>query len=169
MLSTIEKQLNESQRDALVAGYMKFVGPGLNNVNGATLTIEDLYEYLLLDPEVSDEVMTSRVASAIASVQEYYTRIVNGSEPGFQPVVPSDVNSWRDNDNQYAVWAAGVDVQNYAENYISPATRLEKSHYFTDLETTLNQNQLDPDRVQNAALTYLNQFEQGSDVFVVSG
>jgi Tc toxin complex TcA C-terminal TcB-binding domain/Neuraminidase-like domain len=169
MLSTIEKQLNESQRDALVAGYMKFVGPGLNNVNGATLTIEDLYEYLLLDPEVSDEVMTSRVASAIASVQQYYTRIVNGSEPGFQPVVPSDVNSWRDNDNQYAVWAAGVDVQNYAENYISPSTRLEKSHYFTDLETTLNQNQLDPDRVQNAALTYLNQFEQVSNLFVVSG
>ncbi|KWB72614.1 hypothetical protein WL40_10790 [Burkholderia ubonensis] len=165
----MEKQLNESQRDALVTGYMKFVAPALKNVGNQTLTTEDLYEYLLLDPEVADEVKTSRVASAIASVQQYMTRIVNGSEPGFQAIEPSDINSWRDNDNQYAIWAAGADVQNYAENYISPTTRLEKSHYFKDLETTLNQNQLDPDRVQDAALAYLNQFEAVSNLYVLSG
>jgi hypothetical protein len=165
----MEKQLNESQRDALVTGYIRFVGRTLNNVLGTPLTTEDLYEYLLLDPEVADEVTTSRVASAIASLQTYMTRIVNGSEPGFQPVVPSDANGWRDNDNQYAIWAAGAEVQNYAENYISPATRLEQSHYFKDLETTLNQNQLDPDRVQDAALAYLNQFEAVSNLYVLSG
>ncbi|KWB79374.1 hypothetical protein WL42_12470 [Burkholderia ubonensis] len=165
----MEKQLNESQRDALVTGYMKFVAPALKNVGNQTLTTEDLYEYLLLDPEVADEVKTSRVASAIASVQQYMTRIVNGSEPGFQAIEPSDINSWRNNDNQYAIWAAGADVQNYAENYISPTTRLEKSHYFKDLETTLNQNQLDPDRVQDAALAYLNQFEAVSNLYVLSG
>lgn len=169
MLSAMEKQLNESQRDALATGYMKFVGPTLKNVGNTPLTLEDLYEYLLLDPEVADEVTTSRVASAIASVQQYVTRIVNRSEPGFQSMEPSDVDAWRDNDNQYANWAAGMEVQNYAENYISPATRLEKSHYFKDLETTLNQNQLDPDRVQDAALAYLNQFEAVSNLYVLSG
>ncbi|NTX25629.1 hypothetical protein HT746_00420 [Burkholderia pyrrocinia] len=169
MLSAMEKQLNESQRDALVTGYMKFVGPSLKNVGDTPLTTEDLYEYLLLDPEVADEVKTSRVASAIASVQQYMTRIVNGSEPGFQMVEPSAINTWRDNDNQYAIWAAGTDVQNYAENYVSPTTRLEKSHYFKDLETTLNQTQLDPDRVQDAALAYLNQFEAVSNLYVLSG
>lgn len=169
MLSAMEKQLNESQRDALVTGYMKFVAPTLKNVGTQPLTTEDLYEYLLLDPEVADEVKTSRVASAIASVQQYMTRIVNGAEPGFQAVDASAVKSWRDNDNQYAIWASGADVQNYAENYISPTTRLEKSHYFEDLETTLNQNQLDPDRVQDAALAYLNQFEAVSNLYVLSG
>ncbi|WDG77606.1 neuraminidase-like domain-containing protein [Pseudomonas chlororaphis] len=161
--------MNESLRDALVMGYMNFVAPSLKNVGNTPLTTEDLYEYLLIDPEVGDEVQTSRVASAISSLQQYMTRIINDSEPGFQPVVPSDINAWRDGENQYAIWAAGADVLNYAENYISPTTRLEKSHYFKDLETTLNQNQLDPDRVQDTALAYLNQFEAVSNLYVLSG
>ncbi|KVE28725.1 hypothetical protein WS67_08410 [Burkholderia singularis] len=169
MMFAMEKQLNESQRDALVAGYMNFVAPTLKGVGNTPLTIEDLYEYLLIDPEVGDEVPTTRVASAISSIQQYVTRIINGTEPGFQPVEPGNVNAWRDGDNQYAVWAAGVDVHNYAEDYISPITRLEKSHYFKDLETTLNQNQLDPDRVQSAALAYLNQFEAVSNLYLLSG
>ncbi|MDC9621817.1 insecticidal toxin complex protein TccB [Xenorhabdus sp. XENO-7] len=169
MLSTMEKQLNESQRDALVTGYMNFVAPTLKGVNGQPVTVEDLYEYLLIDPEVADEVETSRVAQAIASIQQYMTRLVNGSEPGRQAIEPSTANEWRDNDNQYAIWAAGAEVQNYAENYISPITRQEKSHYFSELETTLNQNQLDPDRVQDAALAYLNEFEAVSNLYVLSG
>ncbi|MCC8456067.1 insecticidal toxin complex protein TccB [Photorhabdus aegyptia] len=169
MLSTMEKQLNESQRDALVTGYMNFVAPTLKGVSGQPVTVEDLYEYLLIDPEVADEVETSRVAQAIASIQQYMTRLVNGSEPGRQAMEPSTANEWRDNDSQYAIWAAGAEVRNYAENYISPITRQEKSHYFSELETTLNQNRLDPDRVQDAVLAYLNEFEAVSNLYVLSG
>ncbi|MCG1017847.1 MULTISPECIES: neuraminidase-like domain-containing protein [Burkholderiaceae] len=176
MLSKIEKQLNESQRDALITGYLTFVAPNLKDAAGLKIgdqqeqvTVEDLYEYLLIDPKVGDEVQTSRVAQAIASVQEYMTRIINGVEPGFQAVEPSVVKAWRETENQYAIWAASIDVQNYPENYISPTTRLEKSHYFKELETKLNQNQLDPDRVQNAALAYLNDFEAVSNLTVLSG
>jgi hypothetical protein len=174
MLSTIEKQLSESQRDALIAGYLKFVAPYLKDDKGQNLgdrqvTVEDLYEYLLTDPKVGDEVQTSRVAQAIASVQEYMTRIVNGAEPGFETILPSTVDTWRTTYSQYALWAASMEVQNYPENYISPITRLEKSHYFKELETTLNQNQLDPDRVQDAVLTYLNEFEAVSNLYVLSG
>ncbi|RAX10178.1 insecticidal toxin complex protein TccB [Photorhabdus bodei] len=169
MLSTMEKQLNESQRDALVTGYMNFVAPTLKGVKKQPVTVEDLYEYLLIDPEVADEVETSRVAQAIASIQQYMTRLVNGSEPGRQAMEPSTANEWRDNDSQYAIWAAGAEVRNYAENYISPITRQEKSHYFSELETTLNQNRLDPDRVQDAVLGYLNEFEAVSNLYVLSG
>ncbi len=169
MLSTMEKQLNESQRDALVTGYMNFVAPTLKGVNKQPVTVEDLYEYLLIDPEVADEVETSRVAQAIASIQQYMTRLVNGSEPGRQAMEPSTANEWRDNDSQYAIWAAGAEVGNYAENYISPITRQEKSHYFSELETTLNQNRLDPDRVQDSVLAYLNAFEAVSNLYVLSG
>lgn len=52
MLSTMEKQLNESQRDALVTGYMNFVAPTLKGVDSQPVTVEDLYEYLLIRPEV---------------------------------------------------------------------------------------------------------------------
>ncbi|WP_146747610.1 neuraminidase-like domain-containing protein [Photorhabdus laumondii] len=169
MLSTMEKQLNESQRDALVTGYMNFVVPTLKGAEDQPVTVEDLYEYLLIDPKVADEVKTSRVAQAIASIQQYMTRLVNGSEPGRQAMDPSTANEWRDNDSQYAIWAAGAEVGNYAENYISPITRQEKSHYFSKLETTLNQNRLDPDRVQDAVLGYLNEFEAVSNLYVLSG
>ncbi|MGN6082214.1 neuraminidase-like domain-containing protein [Trinickia sp.] len=169
MPSALEKQLIESQRDALVAGFMQFVGPTLKSVGNAQLTTEDLYDYLLFDPEVADDVATSRVASAISSVQTYMTRIVNGSEPGFPAVAASVVEMWRENDNQYGDWAACEEVTDYPENYISPVTRQTKSHYFTDLETTLNQNRLDQDRVQAAALGYLNEFEAVSNLYVLSG
>ena len=70
------RQLNEQLRDALLAFYLTYVLPEdttlqtparkhtINNAN-------DLYTYWLLDVQVSQAVPTSRVASAIASLQQY--------------------------------------------------------------------------------------------------
>ncbi len=167
VLTTLEKKLNETRRDALVSYYLGYVAP--QKARGQPVNEEDLYEYLLIDTQVADEVETSYVAQAIASVQQYLYRLVMNSEKGRIRPEPSFVNDWRNSDSQYAVWAAGMQVQNYAENFISPVTRLEKSHYFADLESTLNQNRLDPDRVQKAVLAYLNQFEAVSNLYVLNG
>ena len=68
--------LNESRRDALVPYYLKHVIPlrGLDALASKITTAEDLYEYLLLDPNVSGQIKTSRIAEAVASAQLYLHR-----------------------------------------------------------------------------------------------
>ncbi|KAG0186699.1 hypothetical protein DFQ28_007419 [Apophysomyces sp. BC1034] len=169
MQNTLAKQLNESRRDALQAYYLGYVAPHLPGVRNQVVTEEDIYQYLLIDTEVSEAVKTSPVAQAIASLQQYLYRIALNQEPGFNPMSPEEVASWRSIESQYAQWSASQQVSDYPENYISPSTRQNKSHFFTELETTLNQNQLNADRVQSAVLSYLNEFEAVSNLQVING
>ena len=74
MAKSIDSQLNESLRDALVGYYMDEVIPNdpvltRLQLNDSIKTTNDLYEYLLLDTQVSNDVLTSPVASAISSLQ----------------------------------------------------------------------------------------------------
>ena len=163
---TLAKQLNESRRDALLTYYKGYVEPWIGRDE---ITDEDVYQYLLMDPDVSEEVETSRAAQAISSVQQYLYRIALNREPGFNPMSREDLDEWRDIESQYAIWSAGQQVSDYPENYISPSTRQNKSKFFRELENTLNQNQLDPDRVQDTVLTYLNEFESVSNLQVING
>jgi hypothetical protein len=165
---TLDNVLAEAQRDALVTAYKAFVAPALNGVTGP-ISDEDMYEYLLLDMNMSADSMTSRLASAIDSLQTYISRIINNSEPGHASPVGSVVDDWRDFYCRYDIWAAGTAVVNYPNNYISPVTRQDVSQYFENLKNTLNQNQLDSDRVMDAALAYLNEFEGVSNLEVING
>lgn len=163
----LAKQLNESHRDALLAYYEGYVVPEM--VGESDITDEDVYQYLLIDPDVSEAVDTSQVAQAISSLQQYLYRIAFNQEPGFEAMSQSDIDEWRDIDSQYAIWSATQQVSDYPENYIAPSTRQNKSTYFIELENTLNQSQLDPAQVQDAVMTYLNEFEDVGNLQVVNG
>ncbi len=166
-MNAIEKQLMESQRDALVA---LFLGEEHRKGQHGIKTEEALYEYLLIDSLVAGEVQTSKVAQAIASIQQYIFQRILNMEPGHSDVLePSQVKSWQQSDSQYAVWAAEQELQDYPENYLTPISRINKSHYFTHLENTLNQNCLAPTKVQDAVLAYLHEFEAVSNLYVLSG
>jgi hypothetical protein len=87
MSATIEKQLNESLRDAQLALYLHEIVPNnedLKTLNIATHlnTANDLYHYWLLDVLVSQDVPTSQVDCAIASLQQYINSILANMEPG---------------------------------------------------------------------------------------
>ncbi|WP_163011554.1 neuraminidase-like domain-containing protein, partial [Pseudomonas viridiflava] len=80
MSRTIENQLNESLRDALVAYYLEEVVPhspllAALGLDQRLKTANDLYESFLIDNQVGHEVQTSRVASAIRSLQQF----INGT------------------------------------------------------------------------------------------
>jgi len=167
MSDQLAKQLNESHRDALLSYYESYVAP-LFGETGA-ITDEDIYQYLLIDPDVTEAVDTSEVAQAISSLQQYLYRIALNQEPGFNPMQQADLDEWRSIESQYAIWSATQQVSDYPENYVTPSSRQDKSKFFRDLENTLNQNQLDADRVQDAVLTYLNEFEGVSNLLVING
>jgi hypothetical protein len=167
MSDELANQLNNNHRDALLAYYKGYVAPTL--AGETDITDEDIYQYLLIDTDISEAVNTSKVAQAISSLQTYIYRVALNQEPDFNPMRPDDLEEWREIDSQYAIWAAAEQVNDYPENYVSAFSRKGKSVFFRELEDRLNQNQLDRDQVQGAVLAYLNEFEDVANLQVVNG
>lgn len=158
----------KKQRDILVDFYLNHVVPNsfpdlIDNIK----TPNDLYECLLIDNQISTEVVTSRVSSAIASIQQFINGAVIGIEPG-QNVPAKIADNWLQNNSEYAIWAANVMLFLYPANYIDPSLRQNKSDLFSKLENTLSQAGLSEEKVQSAVLTFLNDFEKVADLRTVS-
>jgi hypothetical protein len=176
MSSAIESQLNETFRDALVGYYLSEVVPNHVpiqnlNLNDKLKTPNDLYEFLLLDVQVSQGVETSYVASAISSLQQYINAILMGMEPGYSEHIfnENQLAEWRDQRSQYPIWAANQKLLYYPEIYIDPTLRLKKSSYFQQLETDINQNKIEVDTVQDAVKAYLSSFEEVANLSIING
>lgn len=159
VIGTLEQQ----RRDALVAYYLgKLVGQG--SAPQRIATENDLYEYLLIDNQVSAQVDTSRVAQSIASVQQHIHAIYNGMEPGYSGVSDEKLAQWRDGVAQYSLWAGYQMLQEYPENYLDPTLRLDKTTLFQTFESELAQARLSKDTVQRALGNYLQAFETVSNL-----
>jgi hypothetical protein len=176
MSSAIESQINEAFRDALVGYYLSEVVPNHipiqeMGLSGRLKTANDLYEFLLLDVQVSQAIDTSYVASAISSIQQYINAVLMGMEPGYSSQVldANQLAEWRDQRSQYPIWAANQKLQYYPELYIDPMLRLHKSGYFQQLETDINQSKIEIDTVQEAVNAYLASFEEVANLSVING
>ncbi|WP_175650703.1 Tc toxin subunit A-related protein [Pseudomonas sp. Marseille-P9899] len=163
--------LAQDHRDALVAYYLGQIVPQHTVPAGQGLVTEqDLYEFLLIDNQVSAQVDTSRVAMGMASVQQYLHAILNGMEPGYQGVFDSKAQQeWRSSKSEYAVWAANQMLQDYPENYVDPGLRIKQTQGFREFVNDINQSRISADSVQKALQHYLGKFEHISNLDVLSG
>lgn len=155
--------LEQQRRDALVAWYLGQLVPQAERQT-RVLTENDLYEYLLIDNQVTAQVDTSRVAQGIASVQQHIHAIYNGMEPGYGSVSHDTLSLWRDGMAQYSQWAGYQMLEDYPENYLQPALRLDKTSMFETFESELSQARLSEDTVQKALGNYLQAFETVSNL-----
>lgn len=171
MPTIIEKKINEALRDALTQYYLSEVVPADEYLADKLLTANDLYEYLLLDVQVAQEVQTSKVASAIGSIQQYINSIILGMEPGYETrgLEAQTVTEWKDQTSQYPLWASNQQLAWYPEIYIDPSLRLKKSDYFRQLEMDVNQSRIQIDTTQEAVKTYLAKFEEVANLNIVNG
>lgn len=169
MNDVIIAPLEQRRRDALVAYYLgQLVGE--NAVPHNVASAEDLYEYLLIDNQVSGQVDTSRVAQGIASVQQHVHAIYNGMEPGFERMSSNTQarRLWSEGMARYSQWSGYQSLEDYPENYLDPSLRLGKTELFKTLEGELAQARLSVDTVQKAVENYLQQFEEVSNLQVIS-
>lgn len=171
MTTSISAQLNQTHRNALLSYYLGQYVENNADLSPYIKTPEDVYEYLLIDPMVSNDVTTSQVAAAISSIQQYMNSMALNMEPDFNSsnIDNDQLQGWKNGNNQYAIWAGEMELQNYPEDYIDPTLRQNKTTYFQDLETILNQNKINSDTAQDAVLNYLNEFEQVANLDMVSG
>ena len=170
MTVAIKKQLDESLRDALLALYLNNVAPKTSETANLT-TAQDLYEYWLLDVLVSQDVPTTPVACAVASLQQYINRILMNMEPGYDRVniTPEHMQTWRNEMHQYPIWAAHQNLLYFPANYLAPVLRTNKSDNFQQLENDLNQNRIQAEAVQTAVMAYLARFEEVANLNILNG
>ncbi|WP_137762165.1 neuraminidase-like domain-containing protein [Nissabacter sp. SGAir0207] len=173
MNNNISAMLSQHQRDALLSYYIGQYVPNSSNqyLKDNIKSAEDVYQYLLLDPLVTNEVPTSYVSSGIASIQQYINSMVMNVERNVNTSqLDADmVEIWCNGASQYNIWASEVELDTYPENYIDPTLRQGQTQYFRELTTDLSQNALGENSAQQAIMSYLNKFEQVANLDIISG
>lgn len=123
----------------------------------------DIYAFFLLDVDMSGCFRTSRVATAISSLQLYVQRILTNLEQNSagdivvlgQALAADTMRQeweWRKN---FRVWEANRKVFTYPENYIEPDLRGNKTEIFKDLEDELLQEKITAQSAEDAYRKYL--------------
>lgn len=173
MSEYIHQQLNEQLRDALLALYLTYALPEDSSLppKHNIRSPDDIYAYWLLDVQVSQAVPTTRVASAIASLQHYINAISSGLEPGYETLGMSSVQHrlWRESLHAYSVWRTGQQMRHFPAHYLDPTLRSQKTESFQKLENDLNQCRLHTDSVRPAIQRYLTDFEEIATLTTLSG
>ena len=153
--ANIQAVIREKKRDALVAHFTH------NNINGNTFKdANELYDFYLLDTEMSSKEITTRVLQANLSIQLFVQRCLMNLEAEVIADAETD-DGWNQWDwmKYYQVWAANRKVFLYPENWIEPELRLDKSPFFEELENELMQNEINTQNVENAFLSYLEKLD----------
>ncbi|MET3807139.1 hypothetical protein ABIB25_004161 [Nakamurella sp. UYEF19] len=155
VLETYQDQINVIRRDAL-CDYLINGRPELQ-----FRSHDDLYNYFLLDVDMSGCGRTSRVVAATNSVQLYVQRCIlkvekSNSQPAISASVqpPGAIEQWAWMKN-FRVWQANRKVFLYPESYLVPDLRDDKTPLFQDLQDQLLQSQITHDAAAQAYGTYL--------------
>ena len=152
-------KLRQRQRDALVAYVLHKHPENFQSIN-------QLFEYFLIDPGMEPVVQTSRIRLAISSVQLFIQRCLLNLEPWVHPSA-IDSRHWRWM-KRYRVWEANRKIFLFPENWLEPEFRDDKTHLFQELESTLLQDDITNELAEQALFKYLKQFEEIARLEIVT-
>ncbi len=154
--------LNANLRNALM-GYLIW---HLNAAYPELQTPQDLYQFLLIDVEMSGCARISPIKQGIGSVQLYMQRSRMNLEPGVEiPATFQEV--WWDWMANYRIWEANRKVYLYPEMYLEPSLRHNKTPLFRELEDELLQGDINEESVTRAYLNYFDKFSQLAKLDIV--
>ncbi|WP_036770905.1 neuraminidase-like domain-containing protein [Photorhabdus australis] len=158
--------LGESRSTALSEYYIRKVA----NINAKIKNRDDLYQYLLIDNQVSSSIKTTPISEAIASIQLYINRALKNMEGDTVTNVTCRpfFTDWDKYNKRYSTWASVSKLAYYPENYIDPTIRIGQTKMMDTLLQSVSQSQLNTDTVENAFMSYLTSFEQVANLEVVS-
>lgn len=143
----------ESERNALVAYMIWHLSPTFPFIKEP----DDLYQFMLIDVEMSATTQTSYIKEAIGAVQLYIQRCRMNLEQGIEDLEVRDI--WWEWMSSYRVWEANRKVYLYPENYIDPDLRKNKSPIFKALKDELMQGDITDDRVATIYMNYFNKLD----------
>lgn len=151
----INDQVLKARRTALASYAVWQIDVSWSEDIAPVEDFNDLYEYLLIDVEMSSCAEISRIKQGIATLQLYIQRCLMNLEPGVLPEsIDADIWEWMKN---YRVWEANRKVFLYPENYLEPELRDDKSPIFEELENELLQQETNDDNVEMIYRNYLTK------------
>ncbi|EQC00488.1 neuraminidase-like domain-containing protein, partial [Photorhabdus temperata] len=163
--------LDESRSIALSAYYIYAHNQKYLQDKGAEIkNRDDLYQYLLIDNQVSAAIKTTPIAEAIASIQLYINRALKKMEGDTvtSAICHPFFTNWDKYNKRYSTWASVSKLIYYPENYIDPTMRIGQTKMMDTLLQSISQSQLNTDTVEDAFMSYLTSFEQVANLEVVS-
>ncbi|HEY3499236.1 MAG TPA: neuraminidase-like domain-containing protein, partial [Polyangiaceae bacterium] len=149
---SLNDPLRIERREALVA----YLLPRMREL-GVT-TRNRLFEYFLIDVDMSPCMLASRIQLAIAAVQTFFQRCLMNLEARVPPGL-IDENDWKWLKN-YRVWEANRKIFLYPENWIEPELRDDKTPLFEQLERSVLQQEIKRENVENAFADYLQGLDE---------
>lgn len=155
--------LRENQKNALIAFLLtqeEIKSLGIYDADG-------LFEYFLIDTQMTPLVETSRIKQAIATVQLYIQRCLLGLEESHGvPAKVLDRGRWNWM-QKYRTWEANRKVFLYPENWVDPSLRDDKSELFRSFESAVLQNDLNATVINSSIKDYLFRVCEISNMAVV--
>lgn len=150
----INAQIEEEKRDAMLYFSINVLSKIWIDIR----TPNNLYEFLLIDPETGGCSDISLIEEAINAAQLYLQRCRLNLEKDIQ-ISPEDIpHVWWEWMMNYRVWEANRKIFVYPENYIDPRLRKSRTSLFDALENTLMQGEITTDLVEAAYIKYLDDF-----------
>lgn len=159
-------QVMEEKNAAVLTDYYA------NQSSNPSLTSrDDVYHHLLIDNQVSAEIITTPIAQAIANIQFYINNCLSGDEKEVDKNVKGRTffEQWEMVNKRYSTWAGFSQLVYYPENYVDPTVRIGQTKMMDTLLQSISQNSINSDTVEDAFKTYLTSFEQIANLDVISG
>lgn len=159
----LNNQIRDDSKTALIAYVLNM--PSILSL-GYT-TADELYDYFLIDVEMTSCRLTSRIVQASAAVQLFVQRCLldlENAHTGVNAVLnvsPAaiDYNQWQWRQN-YRVWQVQREFFIAPENWVDPSMSENASPFFQDLQTELQQGPVTADRAETAMQNYLKKVQE---------
>lgn len=171
-IQLFSQQLKEARRDALVANYIETQVP--EELRDKINTADDLYEYLLLDTQISDVVKTSPLAEAISSLQLYIHRAMEGYDGPLADTAKQYLAdeqflfNWDDYNSRYSTWAGKERLKFYAGDYVIPELRNNQTRLFKEFNGRLTSGANILNGVRDGIVKYLIEYQGINDFHYIS-
>jgi hypothetical protein len=158
--------LRDKQRYSLAAYLLAHPIPGVVPI---WRNFNDLYAYYLMDVEMGPCQLTSRIKQAISVTQLFVQRCMMNLEPGVIVSTEVDVrwSEWKTL-KSFNLTRAGRQIFMKPENFLDSALRDDRTQFFKDVESDLQQSDLTTEVAETALLNYLEKLDAVTRLEVVS-
>lgn len=163
VIQPVNDTLRVERRDALIDFLLAFPPTAYLY---SWLTSNDIFETMMIDVEMMPVMATTRVLSAMNSVQLWINRLLLGLE--VQKLSTGMARQWHTWRKWYRLWEANRKIFLYPENWIEPELRDDKTPLFKELEKFLKQNEVTTENVEEAYATYLERLDQIAHLDIIA-
>ena len=148
VVQPLNNTIRENQKNALIAYLLvqpSLQAEGVQDADG-------LFEFFLIDVQMSSCLQTSRIKQAISTVQLFVQRCLLGLESRGSNML--DQYRWESMQSQ-PLYVARRNVFLYPENWMVPSLRDDKSPFYVDFESEMLQNAVTINTATSAVADYL--------------